>query len=218
VTVKTDGAAKSRRPTTFATSRGSTWRTTRSPAMVAPSTPGIVSRSTTGSATVASTRTVACRTQRLERVGHDRTTGSDDRHGIAERLHLGQDVAGEQDCTALRPNLSDRLAEALLHHGVEAGGGLVEEKQLGIRAQRSDEGDLLPVALGIGSRPASGIELEALEERVTPVRVLRALQATDHVDALAPGETGPEHSVARHVREAAVQDRAPRAMDRGRAR
>ena len=87
------------------------------------------------------------------------------RHPVAERLDLGQDVAGQQHGAAVGLALGvDPLLEDRLHQRVEAGGRLVEEQQLDVGGERGDQGDLLPVALGVGAALLARVEVEALEQ------------------------------------------------------
>ena len=50
--------------------------------------------------------------------------------------------------------LLDAVAEDLLHQRVQPGRRLVEEQQLHVGRERRDQGDLLPVALGVGCGPS----------------------------------------------------------------
>ena len=61
--------------------------------------------------------------------------------------------------------LGQALVEDLLHERVEAGGGLVQDEQVGRGGERGDQGDLLPVALGVGPALLGRVELEPLEQR-----------------------------------------------------
>ena len=90
-----------------------------------------------------------------QRAGLDRPPVADDADPVAQRLDLGQDVAGQQHGAARRraPRGCTSL-EHRLHQRVEAGGRLVEEQQLDVGGQRGDEGDLLPVALRVGRGPS----------------------------------------------------------------
>ena len=86
------------------------------------------------------------------------------RDAVAQRLDLGEDVAGEQDRAAARALLGDALAEDLLHQRVQPGRRLVEDQQLDVGGQRGDQRDLLAVALGVGAALLGRVELEALEQ------------------------------------------------------
>src|SRR5690606_26789130 len=76
-----------------------------------------------------------------QRATLDVAPGADDRHGVAQLLHLGEDVAGEQDGAAVVPELAHLLGEDGLHERVEARGGLVEQVELDVAGQGGDEGD-----------------------------------------------------------------------------
>ena len=64
--------------------------------------------------------------------------------------------------------LGDALGEDLLHQRVQPRGRLVEDQQVGGRGERRDQGDLLPVALGVGAALLGRVELEALEHLGAP--------------------------------------------------
>ena len=63
----------------------------------------------------------------------------DDRHAVGQRLRLVEVVGGQQDRLAERAQRADRLPRRPSRLGVEAGGGLVEEDQLGVAHQRQRE-------------------------------------------------------------------------------
>ena len=108
----------------------------------------------------------------------------------------------------MRPSAAPRathVLEDLLHERVEPGGRLVEEEQLDVGGQGGDEGDLLPVALGVGPALLRRVELEALDQLGAALLVDAAAQPAEQVDDLAAGEVGPERDVAGHVGEPAVQ-------------
>ena len=137
--------------------------------------------------------------------GLDGATGPDDAHRVAERLDLAEDVAGEQDGAPVAADLLDALPEDPLHERVQPGRRLVEEEQLDVRGQRRDEGDLLPVALGVGPALLRRVQLETLEEPGLAGRVEPAAEPPEQVDDLAAGEIGPDRHVAGHVGEPSVQ-------------
>ena len=88
----------------------------------------------------------------------------DDADPVAERLDLGEDVAGQQHGAALGADLADVLLEHRLHQRVQAGRRLVEDQQLGVGGQGGDQRDLLPVALGVAAGLLARVEVEALEQ------------------------------------------------------
>ncbi len=96
--------------------------------------------------------------------------------------------------------------------GSRPGGRLVEDEQLDVGGERGDEGDLLPVALGVGPALLARVEVEALQQLGAAPGVEAAAEPAEQVDDLAAGQVGPQRDVAGHVREAAVQFRgvAPR--------
>ena len=138
-------------------------------------------------------------------------SGTDNGDGVTEGLHLGQDVAGEQDGGALFCGLDHALAEDLLHEGVQAGGGLVEDEEVHRLAQGGDKGDLLPVALGVGAHLLARVQVETLNERGATSGDLLALgpgassERGEGLQGLAPGERGPQGDVAGHVGQALVE-------------
>jgi hypothetical protein len=76
----------------------------------------------------------------------------DDADAVAERLELGQDVAGQEDRSAALPELADVLFEAGLHQRIEPRRGLVQQIQLHVAGERRDQSDLLSVPLRVGPR------------------------------------------------------------------
>src|SRR3954471_1735117 len=137
---------------------------------------------------------------------------ADDADAIAQRLDFGEDVAGEQHRAPVLALVAHALAEDLLHQRIEAGGRLVEHQQVGVGRQRSHERDLLAVALGVRAALLRGVQLEALDQRISALRVQAAAQAPEQVDHLAAGQVRPQRHVAGDVRDAPVQggDVAPR--------
>jgi len=131
--------------------------------------------------------------------------GADDAHPVAQCLHLGQDVAGQQHRAALGLHLADAVLEGTLHQRVESGGRLVQEQQFGAGRERRDQSDLLPVALGIGAGLLGRVQLEPLQQLVPPDRVEVAAQPAEDVDDLAARQLRPQADVARHVRQPPVQ-------------
>src|SRR3954451_15196148 len=147
-----------------------------------------------------------------ERAAFHRPAVADDAHAIAQRLDLGADVAGEQAGAGGLALVLHARAEDLLHQRIEAGRRLVEDQQLGVGGQRGHERALLAVALGVGAALLRGIQLKALDQRVSALRVQAAAQAPEQVDHLAAGQVRPQRHVAGDVRDAPVQggDVAPR--------
>ena len=113
------------------------------------------------------------------------------------------------ESSTVRPrsrNSSTQSLEDRLHQRVEARGRLVEHQQLDVGGERGDQGDLLPVALGVGCGPSwSGRARSARSARrgassSSPPRS-RPSRSID----LAAGEVGPQVHVAGHVGEPPVQ-------------
>ena len=86
---------------------------------------------------------LAARQQRGHVLQGDQPALPDDRHAIADALHLGQDVRREEDRPAGLPQLVEHVVERALHERVEPLGRLVEDRQLGIVLERLDDADLL---------------------------------------------------------------------------
>ena len=140
-----------------------------------------------------------------ERAGFHGAARPDDRHPVTQRFHLGQDVAGEQHRAPLAAFFLHAGAERGLHQRVESGRGLIQDQQLGIGGQRRDQGDLLPVALGVRPCLLRRVQVEALQQAGPAVRVQPAAQPPEQVDDLAAGQVRPERHVTGHVRQPAVQ-------------
>jgi len=137
--------------------------------------------------------------------GLDGVAVLDDADTVAEGLHLGEDVAGEQDGAPMLPLGLDAVVEDLLHQRIQTRGRLIEDEQLHVGGQRRDERDLLSVALGVGASLLGGVEVEALEQVGAAVPVEASAQAAEQVDHLAAGEVRPQGDVTGHVGQAPVQ-------------
>src|SRR5690606_11971308 len=129
---------------------------------------------------------------------------ADDAHAVAQLLHLAEDVRGQQHGPAAVPLLGDATLEDLLHQRVEPGGRLVQDQQVDVGGERGDQGDLLPVPLGVGAALLGRVQLEAVDQLGAAARVQAAAQASVEVDDLAAGEVAPERHVAGDVGDPAV--------------
>ena len=72
----------------------------------------------------------------LGRARRDDPPGRDDRDAVGEHLRLVHVVGGEEDRLAELAQAGDHLPGLAARRGVEAGGRLVEEEQLGVADQR----------------------------------------------------------------------------------
>ena len=140
--------------------------------------------------------------QAFDAVHLDQPAVADDRDPIAGPLHLGQDVAREEDRAALVLGLADQGIERLLHERVEAGGRLIEDQQLRPMLERDDEADLLLVALRVLLELARRVDLEALDERCLVRRVDAAPQVGEVAQGLAAGQPVVQGELARDVADA----------------
>jgi hypothetical protein len=140
-----------------------------------------------------------------QRAGLHRAAVADDRDPVRQRLGLGQDVAGQQDGAAVLAFAGDAVAEGGFHQRVQAAGGLVEQEELGVAGQRGDQGDLLPVALGVGAGLLGRVELEAVGQGLPALGVQAAAQPAEQVDDLAAGQARPQGDVAGDVGQPFVQ-------------
>ena len=137
---------------------------------------------------------------------------ADDGHPIGQGLDLAEDVTRQQDRAAILAPLADDVLEGLFHERVEPGGRLVEHEQVGVGGERRDEGDLLPVALGVVADPLGRVEVEPLDEGGPAGLVEAALGRAEDVEALPAGEPRPERDIAGDIGEPFVERRrlAPR--------
>src|SRR6266536_3504821 len=140
-----------------------------------------------------------------EGAGVDRTAGADDADPVAERLDLGEDVAGEQSRAPVGAFVPDAVAKHRLHQRVQAGCRLVEEEQLHVGCERRDQGDLLAVALRVRPALLRRVEVEALQQFGPLFLVEPAAQAAQQADHLTAGQVGPQGHVPGDVGEPAVQ-------------
>ncbi len=144
-----------------------------------------------------------------EGAGLDRATTPDDRDGVADLLHLAQDVRGEQHRPSRVLDPLYVLGEDRLHQGVQAGGRLVEDVELGVDEEGGHERHLLAVALRVRACLLGRVELEAVQQGGFALSALRPIgsvvQPGQVVDGLAAGEVGPQAHVTGNVGEPAVQ-------------
>ena len=130
---------------------------------------------------------------------------SDDAQPVAQRLDLGQDVAGEQHRSPLGLHLADAVLEDRLHQRVESGasvrrGGAARRPTPGPRPMRPSAGSLSSRSRSSWSGRAGTVR----EARpAAPVEV--ASQATEQVDNLPAGQVRPQTDLAGHVRQPAMQ-------------
>ena len=102
--------------------------------------------------------------------------------------------------------------KACFHERVQPGGRLVEHEQLGVGGEGGDEGDLLPVALGVVADPLGRVEVEPLDERGAASLVEPALGRAEDIETLPTRKPRPERDLAGDVGEPRVERRglAPR--------
>jgi hypothetical protein len=100
----------------------------------------------------------------LGRAGRHDPTGGDDRHAIGQRLGLIHVVGGEEDGLAQVAQAADHVPGLPPGRGVEAGGRLIQEEQLGIadQGQGHVEAPLLPTR----ERRGAGVGLLAQPDQV----------------------------------------------------
>ena len=99
-------------------------------------------------------------------VDGDDAPGFHDRDAIAEDFGLFHVMGGQDDRFAALARALDEGPEGVAGLGVEAGGRLVEEEDLGVVDQGGGEGDALLLAAGEGAEEGAGAvgEIDAGEE------------------------------------------------------
>ena len=183
----------------------STWQRTTLPVTSTSLTPGTAEMSGTAPSNVA--WTLRAERWRMSERGTDldERPAAQDADPVAQRLHLAQDVRGQEDRLAPLARLLRTLAEDLLHERVQAARGLVQHEQVSPGHEGGDEEDLLAVALGVLADLLGRVEVEALDELVPVGRVDLALHPAEEVERLGPGERGPQVGLAGHVGQVAVR-------------
>src|SRR6266478_8670517 len=98
----------------------------------------------------------------------------DDGEALAERVGLFHVVGGEQNCFAALVVLADDLPEEQASLRVQAGAGLVQEKDLRVVHHGAGNGEALHHAAGESANHLIGAigELEAVEERFSALGTL----------------------------------------------
>ena len=114
-------------------------------------------------------------------------------------LHVVELVGGEEYGSPGGGALADQLEDVLLTKGIEAAGRLVEDQQLGARAECRDEADLLLVPFREVADPPVQIELEPLGELVDDLPVDAAAEPTEVGDERERGATGRKLQLSREV-------------------
>ena len=85
----------------------------------------------------------------------DDAPGVDDRDAVAQFLHLGQLVAGEQHGDPVFGEAANQLAHVAHPGRVEARGGLVEDQQARPAQQRGGDPQALAHAVRVAARPGA---------------------------------------------------------------
>ena len=195
----------------------STWACSVVPSKLTSSTPRIRVRSPGSPSSSALIEVAAEVPHRFQRAALDGPAGADDRHPFAQRLGLGEDVAGQQHRRAAVAGLGDALLKDVLHQRVQAAARFVEQQQPGVRRERGDQRDLLPVAFRVGARLLVRVEFEAFDQLGAALLVDAAAHAGQQVDGLAAGQRRPQRDIAWHIGDLAVQARRHRSTGRRRA-
>jgi hypothetical protein len=123
--------------------------------------------------------------------------GVDDGQPVGEALGLVHEVGGQQDGGALGGEAAQALPDQVAGLGVEAGGGLVEDQQLGLVDQRPGQGEAALHAAGERLDAGVFLALEAGEgEQLGDARADLALAdaevAGEHEQVLGAGEVRVE--------------------------
>src|SRR5512140_412578 len=124
--------------------------------------------------------------------------GGDDAEGIAEALRVLHEMGAENDGASLLAKIDDRVLERLRVHRIEAAERLVENDQLGLVEQRTDELDLLLHAARelLDARIAPVLPIAGQREATEPH--LDAFVRIAHADAFELGEE-LEHAPHLHL-------------------
>ena len=103
----------------------------------------------------------------------------EDRDAVANVLHVGQQVPGEDDRLALLAQVADQLLDFRGADRVEPRGRLVEQDQLGVVDQRLGQPDAALHALGILAKLAmlgtgEADHVDQLADPLVPLRSARS--------------------------------------------
>ena len=137
--------------------------------------------------------------ERADLLEGDQAPAPHDRDPVADPLDLGQDVRGEEDGPARRPQLVEDLVEGTLHQGVQALRGLVEDGELRVVLERLDDPELLAHPAAVVADRAGEVargELEAIEEP-RPQDRRAAVERPEVVEEVDPGHRVVEGDPAR---------------------
>jgi hypothetical protein len=123
---------------------------------------------------------------------------------VADRLHLAQDVRGEEHGLPALLCLAHRLAEGHLHQRAKAAGRLVEDQQLGAACEGRDQLHLLPVPVREHAHLLARVELKALDQLLAVASVSAAAHASEELERLRTRQCRPQVGLRGDVGHAAM--------------
>ena len=122
---------------------------------------------------------------------------------LGHGFHLAHDVRAEKDRCTIGLGLAEQHPHFLLHEGVEAAGGLVEQEEFRAVHKRLDESDLLLVTFREVLDGPVEVEAEAFGQGVGDVPIHRATpQRAEVAQYAAAGQIVFEMEFARQVADA----------------
>ena len=158
--------------------------------MRACSTPGCVARARERARVVGRAQAVAgaaLAAQVGERALVDDAAGVDDRDAIAQFLHLGQLVAGEQHRDPFAGEAADQQAHVAHAGRVQAGRGLVEDQQPRAAQQRRGDAQALAHAVRVAADAVRRArrQLDDLQHLVDALARAAAVERGEQLEVLA---------------------------------
>jgi hypothetical protein len=162
-------------------------------------TPGSCASSGAGPAKVTSTfcaaRWRSCASVSLV----DEPALPEDADAVAQRLHLAEDVRGQEHRLPAVLGFLDALAKSDLHQRIQAAGGLVQQQQIGAGGQRGDQLHLLAIALRQRPDLLGRVQRKALDQRIAVGDVGAAAKASEELECLSASQRRPQKRLARDI-------------------
>ena len=148
-----------------------------------------------------------------ERALVDDAPGLDDRHAVAQFLHLGQLVAGEQHGDAVVGQAADQQAHVAHPGRVQAGGGLVEDQQARTAQQRGGDPQALAHAVRVAADAVPGArgQLDGREHLVDALARAAAVEGGEQLEVLARAAGRGRSAAPRRTRRRPPARALPRA-------
>src|SRR5690606_7860504 len=135
----------------------------------------------------------------IERLVHEKVALFQNPDAARDALDVADEVRRKDDCpVAAARDIDELLQEAAARDGIEAGDGLVEDEQLGLVAERRENGKLLPLTNGHLVRSLVERHRPFLRQPLDQAAVPPRVELADEVDELPAVHRRDELLLLRH--------------------